>query len=73
MVFAVNSDESSGQTFAAFQNLAKSLNGTTSSNSTSPSNSTTSGNSSNKDGAVSNSVGGGLIVAVVAVLVGSLL
>lgn len=69
MVFAVNSDESSGQTFAAFQSLAKTLNGTTSSNSTSPTNNST----GNIDGAVSNSVGGGLIVAVVAALVGSLL
>jgi plastocyanin len=71
MVFAVNSDESSGQTFAAFQSLAKTLNGTTSSNSTSPTN-TTGGNTSN-NGAMSNSVGGGLIVALVAALVGSLL
>lgn len=72
MVFAVNSDESSGQNFAAFQNLAKTLNGTTSSNSSSSSN-TTGNNSGNISGATSSSVGGGLIVAVVAVLVGSLL
>jgi len=71
MVFAVNSDESSGQNFAAFQSLAKTLNGTTSSNSSSPTN-TTGGNTSN-NGAMSNSVGGGLIVAFVAALVGSLL
>lgn len=69
MVFAVNSDESSGQTFTAFQSLAKTLNGTTSSNSTSPTNNGT----GNINGAVSSSVGGGLIVAVVAALVGSLL
>lgn len=69
MVFAVNSDESSGQTFTAFQSLAKTLNGTTSSNSTNPTNNGT----GNINGAVSSSVGGGLIVAVVAALVGSLL
>lgn len=69
MVFAVNSDESSGQSFAAFQGLSKTLNGTTSSNSTSPTNNST----GNINGAVSSSVGGGLIVAVVAALVGSLL
>lgn len=69
MVFAVNSDESSGQTFTAFQSLAKTLNGTTSSNSTNPTNNGT----GNINGAVSSSVGGGLIVAVIAALVGSLL
>lgn len=72
MVFAVNSDESSGQNFAAFQTLAKSLNGTTSSNSTSPSNTTTSGNTSNGD-AASKSVGSGLVIALVATFLGSLL
>jgi plastocyanin len=72
MVFAVNSDESSGQSFTAFQSLAKSLNGTTSSNSTSPSN-TTSGGTYNNGGSVTNPIGGGLIVALVAALVGSLL
>jgi len=70
MVFAVNSDESSGQNFAAFQSQAKTLNGTTPSSSN-PSNTTTSGNASNSG--VANSVGGGLIVALVAALVGSLL
>lgn len=69
MVFAVNSDETSGQTFAAFQGLAKTLNGTTSSNSTNPTNNS----AGNINGAVSSSVGGGLIVAVVAALVGSFL
>jgi plastocyanin len=69
MVFAVNSDESSGRSFAAFQGLAKTLNGTTSSNSTTP----TSGNTGYGNGAVPNSVGSGLAIAVVAVLVGSLL
>lgn len=74
MVFAVNSDESSGQNYAAFKALSKTLNGTTSSNSTSPSNTTTTtgGNTANS-GVVSNSVGGGLVVAIVAVFVGSLL
>ena len=72
MVFAVNSDESSGQTFAAFQSLAKNLNGTTSSNSTSPPNNTTNGDTGT-NGAVSNSVGRSLIVVFVAALVGSLL
>ena len=70
MVFAVNSDESSGRTYDAFRNLAKTLNGTTSSNSTTPG---TTGNTGYGNGAVSNSIGGGLVVAVVAVLVGSLL
>jgi plastocyanin len=70
MVFAVNSDESSGRNFAAFQGLAKTLNGTASSNSTNPN--TTNGNTSD-NGAVSNSIGGGLVVALVAALVGSLL
>jgi len=70
MVFAVNSDESSGESFAAFQGLAKTLNGSTSNNSTSSSNSTTGGNIS---GATSNSVGGGLVIALIAALVGSLL
>jgi plastocyanin len=69
MVFAVNSDESSGRNFAAFQSLAKTLNGTTSSNSTTPTNGTTTTGSGN--GAVSNSIGGGLVIAVVAALVGS--
>jgi len=73
MVFAVNSDESSGRNFAAFQSLAKTLNGTTSSNSTSPNSGTTNGTTSNGNGATSNSVGGGLVVAFVAALVGSLL
>jgi len=70
MVFAVNSDETSGRNFAAFQSLAKTLNGTTSSNSTTP---TTNGTTTTGNGAVSNSIGGGLVVAVVAALVGSLL
>jgi len=77
MVFAVNSDESSARSFAAFQSLAKTLNGTTSTNSTnstSPTNTTsTNGNSNNGNGAMSNSIGGGLVIALVAALVGSLL
>jgi len=70
MVFAVNSDESSQRNFLAFQNLAKTLNGTTSNNSTSPNNGT---NSGVDNGAMANSVGGGLVIALVAALVGSLL
>jgi plastocyanin len=76
MVFAINSDESSGRNYAAFQSLAKTLNGTSSSNSTSPNNGTTSGgagNTSSGNGAMSNSIGGGLVIALVAALVGSLL
>jgi len=76
MVFAVNSDESSNRSFAAFQSLAKTLNGTTSSNSTSPNNTTTGGNTgstSNGSGTMSNSFGSGLVIAFVAALVGSLL
>jgi len=71
MVFAINSDESSGRNFAAYQKLAKTLNGTASSNSTNPNGTTTNGNTGN--GAMPNSVGGGLVVALVAALVGSLL
>ncbi|KAF9654243.1 hypothetical protein BDM02DRAFT_3068202, partial [Thelephora ganbajun] len=67
MVFAVNSDESSGRNFAAFQSLAKTLNGTTSNNSTSSTNGTT-GSNTGSNGAVSNSVGGGLVIALVAAL-----
>lgn len=73
MVFAVNSDESSGRSFSAFQGLAKTLNGTASSNSTSPNNGTTGGNTGSGNGAMSNSIGGGLVVALIAALVGSLL
>jgi len=73
MVFAVNSDESSGRSFNAFQSLAKTLNGTTSSNSTTPSNGTTNGNTDSGNGAMSNSIGGGLVIAFVAALVGTLL
>jgi len=68
MVFAVNSDESSGRNFAAFQGLAKTLNGTNSSDSTAPN---PSGNTDN--GAMSSSVGSGFVIALVAALVGSLL
>jgi len=73
MVFAINSDESSGRSFTAFQKLAKTLNGTsTAGNSTSSNNGTsTSGGTGN--GAMSNSVGGGLVIALFAALVGSLL
>lgn len=70
MVFAINSDESSGRNFAAFQALAKTLNGTASNNSTSSNNGTS---GSADSGAVSNSVGGGLVIALGAALVGSLL
>jgi plastocyanin len=72
MVFAVNSDETSGRNFAAYQSLAKTLNGTSSSNSTSPNNGTT-GNTGDGNGATSASVGSGMVVALVAALVGSLL
>lgn len=72
MVFAVNSDESSGRNFAAFQGLAKVLNGTTSNNSTTGNNGTT-GNTDNTGGAASNSVGASLVVVLTAALVGSLL
>jgi len=73
MVFAINSDESSGRSFTAFQKLAKTLNGSsTAGNSTSSNNGTsTSGGTGN--GAMSNSVGGGLVIALFAALVGSLL
>jgi len=71
MVFAINSDETSGRNFAAFQSLAKTLNGTTSSNSTNPTNGSTGGNTGTDNGAMSNSVGGGFVLALVAALVGS--
>jgi plastocyanin len=73
MVFAVNSDETSGRTFAAFQSLAKTLNGTASGNSTTPNNGTTNGNTDSGNGAMSNSIGGGLVIALFAALVGTLL
>jgi len=74
MVFAINSDETSARNFAAFQKLAKTLNGTTSGNSTSSNNgTTTNGSTDTGNGAMSNSIGGGLVVALVAALVGSLL
>jgi len=69
MVFAVNTDEKSERNITSFQTLAKKLNGTTSGSTSSPNGTTT----DNSSGAISNSVGGGLIVAVVAALVGSLL
>ena len=75
MVFAVNSDETSQRNFTAYQNLAKTLNGTSSSNSTTPNNGDNAGGNTGygSDGAMSNSVGSGLVVAFVAALVGSLL
>jgi plastocyanin len=72
MVFAINSDETSQRNFTAFQNLAKTLNGTTSSNSTTPNNGTNSGNTDTGSAAMPNS-GSGLVVALIAALVGSLL
>lgn len=75
MVFAVNSDETSQRNFTAFQNLAKTLNGTTSTNSSTPSNNGTNAGSNTDNGgaAMPNPVGSGLVVALVAALVGSLL
>jgi hypothetical protein len=68
MVFAVNSDESGPNNFAAFQALAKQLNGTTSTST----NTTTPG--SNASSGVANGIGGsGLVVALAAALFGLVL
>jgi len=68
MVFAVNSDESGPNNFAAFQALAKQLNGTSSSST----NTTTPG--SNASSGVANGIGGsGLVAALAAALVGLVL
>jgi plastocyanin len=77
MVFAVNSDETSARNWTAFQNLAKTLNGTTTNNNSTPNtNNSTSGNTGSGDygsAVMSSSVGSGFVVALVATLVGSLL
>jgi len=72
MVFAINSNETSDHNFAAFQNLAKTQNGTISTNSSS-STPDTSGKTGNGAAAMSPSLGSGLVIALVATLVGSLL
>jgi hypothetical protein len=65
MVFAINSDESSGRNFVAYQNVAKALNGTAAGVSNpSPSTTTVSSGSSLKIGGV----GLSLAIAVVAAL-----
>jgi plastocyanin len=81
MVFAVNSDESSERNWTSFQNLAKTLNGTSTNNPSTPNNGTNNGtnagsNTDNGDygsAVMSNPVGSGFVIALVAALVGSLL
>lgn len=75
MVFAVNSDETSQRNWAAFQGLAKTLNGTSNNSTT---NGTNAGSNTDNSGygtnaAMPNSVGSGFVIALVAALVGSLL
>jgi len=67
MVFAINSDESSGRNFAAYQNVAKALNGTAAAASA-PAPSAT-----NNSGASSLKLGGAAASLLVAALIGSLL
>jgi len=73
MVFAVNTDETSQRNFSSFQSLAKTLNGSTTSTPSTPNNGSTSGNNSNYGAAVPRSVGSGMVVVLIATLVGSLL
>jgi len=73
MVFAVNSDETSQRNFTSFQSLAKTLNGTTTNTPSTSNNGTTTGNNSNTGAATPRSVGSGLVIALIAALVGSLL
>jgi len=73
MVFVVNSDETSQRNFTSFQNLAKTLNGTTTNTPSTPNNGSTTGNNTDNGAALPRSVGSGLVVALVAALVGSLL
>lgn len=70
MVFAINSVETSPRNFAAFQNVAKALNGTAVL-STSPNNTTTT--SQDPSGAASVKVGFASVSILVAALIGSLL
>ncbi len=64
MVFAVNANESSPKSFEAFEALARQLNGTTSTN-------TTSSSTTGKNGAGAVGLGGtGVVVSLVAVIVG---
>lgn len=69
MVFAINSDESGARNFAAFQSLAKALNGTAS-NSTGTGGGSTTGN---QGAGVANGVGAGFVLTLAAVLLGSVL
>jgi len=73
MVFAINTDETSQRNFASFQNLAKTLNGSTTNTPSTPNNGSTTGNNANNGAATPNSVGSGLVIALVAALAGSLL
>lgn len=51
MVFAINSDESSAQSFSAFQSLAKQLNGSASTNSSSSASASASASAPTSDAA----------------------
>lgn len=63
MVFAINSDETGSRNFAAFQSLAKALNG-------SSTNTTGTGGGANNGAGATNGVGAGIALTVAAVLVG---
>jgi len=73
MVFVVNSDETSQRNFSSFQNLAKTLNGSTTNTPSTPNNGSTTGNNTDNGAAMPRSVGSGLVIALVAALAGSLL
>lgn len=74
MVFAINSNESSPRSFAAFQALAEQLNGTATSTSSSGGSSTTGAASKNAAGSnVANGAGVGFVVALAAAWLGLIL
>jgi len=73
MVFAINTDETSQRNFSSFQSLAKTLNGTTTNTPSTPNNGSTSGGNSNYGAAVPRSVGSGMVIVLIATLLGSLL
>jgi plastocyanin len=73
MVFAVNTDETSQRNYTSFQTLAKTLNGTSTNTPSTPNNGSTTGGNTDNGAAVPSSVGSGLVIALVAALVGSLL
>ncbi|TFK41030.1 hypothetical protein BDQ12DRAFT_678771 [Crucibulum laeve] len=72
MVFAINSDESSGRNFSAFQNVAKALNGTlVAANEPAPSQTSTT--TTNSNGAASARMGTALVTCIAAAFAALLL